>query len=338
METKEKLNRKLFRKKNDRMEFLAFRWLENVKLKVKESTYVKYCNLVQNHILPELGGHTADQLTTEEVEKFVRKKLQNGKKDGLGGLSEKSVRDILAVLKAICLYAMCCDTEIPCRFELIRIRTRKLETAVLNRKNQWELEQFLLSDNCLKKTGVLLSLYMGLRVGEVCALKRQHILYGEKILCVRGTMQRIQDMDGEGKKKTKVVVTEPKSSSSVRDIPIPDFLMKRLETLKSMPENAYLLTGRTDTFIEPRTMENILNRYLRACRIEPVNYHILRHTFATRCVESGFDAKSLSEILGHSSVNITLNRYVHSSMEQKRKCMEQMPHSIFPLYTGKNKS
>lgn len=126
-----------------------------------------------------------------------------------------------------------------------------------------------------------------------------------------------------------MVVTEPKSLSSVRDIPIPNFLMKRLETLRHLPEDAYLLTGSTEVFIEPRTMENILSRYLRECRIEGINYHALRHTFATRCVESGFDAKSLSEILGHSSVNITLNRYVHSSMEQKRKCMERTVFDIW---------
>ena len=323
METKEKRNLKLFRKKNASMEVMALRWLENVKWNVKESSYVKYRNLVQNHILPELGGWPAVRLTTEVIEEFVQKKLQRGKLDGMGGLSEKSVRDILAVVKEICLYAMGCDVEIPCRFERIKIRNGKLETEVLNLQKQKELEQFLLSDECPKKTVVLLSLYMGLRVGEVCALKRQNILYTEKILCVRATMQRIQDMAGEGKSKTKVVVTEPKSLSSVRDIPIPNFLMKRLETLRHLPEDAYLLTGSTEVFIEPRTMENILSRYLRECRIEGINYHALRHTFATRCVESGFDAKSLSEILGHSSVNITLNRYVHSSMEQKRKCMEQ---------------
>ena len=176
METKEKRNLKLFRKKNASMEVMALRWLENVKWNVKESSYVKYRNLVQNHILPELGGWPAVRLTTEVIEEFVQKKLQRGKLDGMGGLSEKSVRDILAVVKEICLYAMGCDVEIPCRFERIKIRNGKLETEVLNLQKQKELEQFLLSDECPKKTGVLLSLYMGLRVGEVCALKRQNIL------------------------------------------------------------------------------------------------------------------------------------------------------------------
>ncbi len=323
METKDKRNLQLFRKRTVKMDVLACRWMENVKLKVKESSYVKYHNLVYNHLIPELGDRPSGKLTTAYVEEFVQKKLESGRKNGKGGLSEKTVRDMLAVLKEICIYTAGCGIEIPCRFELIKVRSCKIETTVLNRQTQQALEQFLLQDNSLTKTGILLSLYMGLRLGEVCALKRGHILYAEQILHVRGTMQRIQNIGKEGHSKTRVVVTEPKSSSSLRDIPIPDFLMERLEQIRNMPDNAYLLTGSTETFIEPRTMENILRRYLQECGIQKINYHALRHTFATRYVESGFDAKSLSEILGHSSVNITLDRYVHSSMEQKRRNMEK---------------
>ena len=300
---------------------LTVQWLKNVKLRIKESSYVKYYNMVQNHILPDLGTWQMDQLTTEAVEQFVQKKLTCGKRDGNGGLSEKTVKDILAILKEICLYAVGLDMEVPCRFELIKIRRRDLEVQVLDGKNYVELVRFLLHDNHPRKTGILLSLYMGLRLGEVCALKRRHILYKEEVLCIRSTMQRIQNVDGEGKRKTKVIVTDPKSNSSVRDIPIPSFLMERLEDFRRLPEDAYLLTGRADRFIEPRTLEYTLKRYLQDCSMEHVNYHALRHTFATRCMEEGFDAKSLSEILGHSNVNITLNRYVHSSMEQKRKNM-----------------
>ena len=91
-----------------------------------------------------------------------------------------------------------------------------------------------------------------------------------------------------------------------------------------MPQEAYILTGRSDKFVEPRSMENLFKRCLKECRMEEINYHALRHTFATRCIEAGFDVKSLSEILGHANVNITLNRYVHSSMEQKRVNMGKL--------------
>ncbi len=312
------------KRKAIKFDFLAGQWLDNAKLRVKESSYVKYYNLVQNHILPDLGDLRAAQLTTDVIEQFVQKKLRFGKKDGNGGLAEKTVKDILAILKEICLYGAGWNIEIPCHFELIKIRCRDAEVRILDRQKQIELERFLLKDDSLTKTGILLSLYMGLRLGEVCALKREHILYKEGVLCVRNTMQRIQDLHGSGERKTKIVITEPKSNSSVRDIPIPKFLMGRLDVHRNMPENAFILTGSASSFIEPRTLENILKRYLKECQMEKVNYHVLRHTFATRCMEDGFDMKSLSEILGHSSVNITLNRYVHSSLEQKRKNMDKL--------------
>ncbi|MCI9132651.1 MAG: site-specific integrase [Lachnospiraceae bacterium] len=307
---------------------LSARWLENVRLRVKESTYVKYYNITKNHILPKLGTYTADQLTTETVEQFVQEKLVHGRCNGTGGLSEKTVKDILTVLQETCRYAGHWGIEIPCHFDRIRIRKKGPEIRVLSRERQQDLVTFLLKDESLTKLGILMSLYMGLRLGEICALQRRSILFHEGILCVRYTMQRIQDFPQSGlsddKRKTKIIITEPKSGSSIRDIPIPAFLLERLWPLQSLPEDAFLLTGSVRRFIEPRTLENILKKYLRECGLEDVTYHMLRHTFATRCIEGGFDVKALSEILGHASVNVTLNRYVHSSIDQKRKYMEQL--------------
>lgn len=311
-------------RKNPKLETVALLWLENSKMRIRESSYVKYVNILQKHILPEMGQVRVRRITTERVERFVQYQLSNGKLSGKGGLSEKTVKDMVVVLKSICRYGEQMGVPAPCCFELIRVRQNSKELQILDKQEQRKLESFLLEDNSLKKTGVLLSLYMGLRVGEVCALKKSNILYKEKILQVRCTMQRIQNFDEGQKKKTKIIITEPKSNCSVRDIPIPAFLMKRLEQLQEASENAYILTGDEEEFIEPRQLENIFQKYLKECQLERMNYHILRHTFATRCIEEGFDVKSLSEILGHASVNITLNRYVHSSMEQKRKCMEKL--------------
>ena len=310
---------------NENMEFEAIvrQWLDNVRLRVKESSYVKYNNLVRNHILPQLGSVKAGQMTTAVVEAFVQDKLSGGNLRG-EALSGKTVKDILTLLKEICRYASYWDVEFPCHFELIRLKNCDSQIYILERQEQRKLERFLMSDESLTKTGVLLSLYMGLRLGEVCALKKENIINKEELLRVRFTMQRIQDVKMSGGRKTKIIVIEPKSSCSRRDIPIPFFLQERLKTLEKSPENAYVLTGTADKFIEPRTMENIFKRYLRECRMNEINYHALRHTFATRCIEEGFDIKSLSEILGHANVNITLNRYVHSSMEQKRKHMDRL--------------
>ena len=314
-----------FTEEHTTFEEIAAQWLVNIRLRIKESSYVKYHYLLQKHLLPELGGVEMSELTTDRAEAFVRKLLEQGRCDGNGGLAEKTVRDILWVLKDICLYAAYRNILVPCRFEMIRIRQPNVPIHILTKQEQKKLETFLLSDESLIKTGILMSLYMGLRLGEVCAQRKCHILRREKLLQVRLTMQRLRNLDAsEQEKKTKIIVAEPKSASSLRDIPIPAFLLKRLEALKNAPDNAYILTGSAEKYIEPRTMENIFRRYLKECGIEPVKYHALRHTFATRCIEKGFDIKSLSEILGHANVNITLNLYVHSSMEQKRKNMNKL--------------
>lgn len=306
------------------LEDIASQWLEDSTLHIKESSYIKYRNIVKNHILPDLGNVPLSRLTTENVGAFARQKLEGGRKDGKGGLADKTVKDILTVLKSLCIYGAQLDVASPCRFDAIRLRRGDRRTRILGREESTMLGQFLLKDESLEKTGVLLSLFMGLRLGEVCALKKENVLYDEKVLQIRSTMQRLQNKRTNGGRKTKVVITKPKSEKAVRDIPIPEFLLERLSVVGSMPKDAFLLTGNTERFIEPRTMENIFKRYLEKCGMPHINYHALRHTFATRCIEAGFDAKSLSEILGHANVNITLNRYVHSSMEQKRENMGKL--------------
>lgn len=302
---------------------LAGLWLANARMRVKESSYVKYGNLLRRHILPEFGADLLGSITTERMERFVREYDQRG----MGG---KSVRDILAVIRAVCRYGEKIGWCVPCRFSLIRLREHedRHEVRILSREEREIFERYLLEDEDLMKTGILISLYMGLRLGEVCALRREHILYEESVLCVRHTMQRIQCTDEAGAHKTKVIITNPKSSSSIRDIPIPTILMERLRVLEGLPGTVYVLTGKSDKYVEPRTMENVLKRYLQACDMDGITYHALRHTFATRCIESGFDVKTLSEILGHANANITLNRYVHSSMERKRENMRKLGWDI----------
>ena len=135
-------------------------------------------------------------------------------------------------------------------------------------------------------------------------------------------LQRIQMHRGHGA-KTEVVVTTPKSSCSIRKIPLPDEIFEIL-VLNKKASSGYVLTNDEYKFIEPRTMQNKFKKILKAAGVENANFHALRHTFATRCVELGFDIKSLSEILGHATVNITMNRYVHPTYEMKKKNMQKL--------------
>lgn len=185
---------------------------------------------------------------------------------------------------------------------------------------QARLNNYLIANPTLSNVGILLSAATGIRIGELCALKWENINLEKRILTVRNTVQRIKNIDGET--ATKLVVTSPKSSSSVREIPLPEFIVPILFELKEN-NSCYLLSG-TGSIVEPRVMQYRFKRILKILKLSDVFFHSLRHLFATNCIAIGVDVKSLSEILGHSDVKITLNRYVHSSMERKAEYMQSV--------------
>lgn len=177
-------------------------------------------------------------------------------------------------------------------------------------------------DEC--KFGVMVALLTGLRIGEICALRWRDISLEEGIIKVSSTMQRLKNLDENQGVKTRVIISEPKSESSARLIPMTRYTEELCSKWKAADEDAFVLTGDPNRYIEPRTLQYKLEHYTQECDLEGVHFHVLRHTFATRCVEVGFEIKSLSEILGHSSPRITLERYVHSSMELKRDNMNKL--------------
>ena len=184
------------------------------------------------------------------------------------------------------------------------------------------MTRYLVDHETLPNLGILLSLYTGMRIGEVCGLQWRNILLDERCIYVNQTMQRIQNKNESGA-RTSVMITEPKSTSSKRTIPLQNMLISLLRNIEQAPD-CFLLTGSENRFLEPRTMENHFNAAMRACGIEGATFHTCRHTFATRSIELGFDIKSLSEVLGHASVQITMDRYVHPSLEFKRENMNRL--------------
>lgn len=160
----------------------------------------------------------------------------------------------------------------------------------------------------------------GIRIGELCALQWEDVDLEKRILIVRKTIQRIQIQNE--KRKTKLVITEPKSESSKRIIPIPDCIVNLLSKFKGKAKE--FVVSRREKPVEPRTMQYRFSKILKKANLPSVHFHALRHIFASNCIKLGFDVKSLSELLGHSSVEITLNRYVHSSLEQKREYMKRL--------------
>lgn len=295
-------------------------WLAMSRVHTKESTYARYLHLSNTHILPYLGDTTLDRITTQAIERHISFLLSAGRMDGNGGLAPKTVSDILMIIKGSIDYARCSGHSMNCYLDRLTVKKSQTEMRVLSSEEQQKLLETLLHETDLPKLGVLLCLYTGIRIGEICALKWENINFSEGILSVRETLQRIQNVEIGSHRKTKVVITEPKSRKSIRDIPLPQFVLDIALILRASPK-AYILTGRADRYMEPRSLQYIFKKYTREIGLNDVNYHALRHTFATRCVELGFDIKTLSELLGHTSVNITLNRYVHSSMETKKDNM-----------------
>ena len=193
---------------------------------------------------------------------------------------------------------------------------------VLSKTEQEQLCKYLLAKLEPCNVGVLVCLFTGLRIGEICALRWEDVSFSDQTILVQHTLQRVQDKSGNDV-KTKIVVTTPKSNCSIRTIPMPDELSVILAAYQRT-SIGYLLTNDEHRFIEPRTMQNRFKRALEASGVEVVNFHAIRHTFATRCIELGFDVKSLSEILGHATVNITMNRYVHPTLELKKENMKKL--------------
>lgn len=304
-------------------------WLLLNRSRIKKSSYTKYYNIVHNHILPLLGDYHPQDMNTGVVEAFSHHLLTRGALHGGRGLSPRGVRDILTVLHAILKYTRKQPGSGLPEIDVIYPKEPRQEMRVLSHEEQDKLIRYLLLDMDCCKFGVLLALLTGMRLGEVCALRWRDISLEEKTIHITATMQRLQTLDDTAQKKTHVTIGEPKSATSRRKIPLTDYTAALCGKMAVPEPDAFVLTGRADRFMEPRTVQYRLGKYTAACGLEHVNFHALRHTFATRCVEVDFEIKSLSEILGHSTVKITLDRYVHSSMELKRENMQKLKNIGF---------
>lgn len=310
-------------KQKIRFSQVASEWLMTKKESVKESSYIHYKNMIDRHISPSLGNLYISSLTADIIDDFLRERLYNGRLDHKGGLSPKTVTDIRSILILIIDYANEQKYPLCINRKLFYPRIHKPATKVLSIEEQLRFENHLyqnLSDPF--NLGLLITLYSGMRIGEICALQWKDIDFHCGTISIHKTVLRIQNLDADNRKKTKIIIERPKTEFSIRIIPIPTFLLNICKDYKK-DGHLYILTG-TTKYMEPRSCLNKYKKILRILAINNYDFHTLRHTFATRCIENGFDPKSLSEILGHSNINTTLQRYVHPSMATKKEQMERL--------------
>lgn len=294
-------------------------WKEEKKKYVKKSTYAAYQLLIQNHIKSYFGD--LYEINEEKVQQFVFDKLD-------AGLSEKTIRDIIIVLKMILKFGIKngyleyvqIDAKFPSKQE-------KKDLDVLSKADQKKFMEHLRNNFTFKNLGIFICLSTGMRIGEICGLRWCDVDTVEGVIKVRHTLQRIYIIEGETR-HTELLLDTPKTANSVRDIPMSSELLKMLKSLNKVVNENYYVISNDIKPIEPRTYRNYYKKLCKQLDIPELKFHGLRHSFATRCIESKADYKTVSVLLGHSNISTTLNLYVHPNKEQKKKTIDKMLRSL----------
>ena len=297
-----------------------YTWLLEKKDYIKESTYANYSNNIFNHIIPKLGNYYLNELNHKVIQDFLLELSKNGRKDNNGGLAEKTIKDITIIIKGSIKKGINEDKikHIELTFNYPK-DNKENKLYVLTKREQNKITNYVLENINSRNIGLLISLYSGIRIGELCALRWEDVDFKKNCLTINKTIQRVYIKDKD-KNISKVIITTPKTKNANREIPINKDFLEILKKVKTDKKN-YILTG-NEKYIEPRTYRKYFNKILDELKIKHFNFHSLRHTFATNCISLGVDYKTVSELLGHANVNITLNLYVHPRYSQKKKCID----------------
>jgi integrase len=290
-------------------------WKTDKKQYVKKSSFSAYVLLIENHLLPAFGDKKI--IEEAEVQTFVFQKLEQG-------LSQKTIKDILIVLKMVLKFGAKnkCFEYLPFDIQFPTERERH-NIEVLSRTNQKRMMSYIETHFTFRNVGVYICLSAGIRIGEVCALTWEDIDTDNGIIHIRKTIQRIYLIE-DGDRKTELILDAPKTKNSIRSIPMSRDLLKMLKPLKKIVNNSFFVLTNDAKPTEPRTYRSYYKNLMKDLNMPDLKFHGLRHSFATRCIESKCDYKTVSVLLGHSNITTTLNLYVHPNLEQKKKCIDQM--------------
>lgn len=324
-EAKEKLQAKRIeadekaQNKDVTFQFILNDWLKNNRIRYKLSTYTKYQYIIEKHILPELGREKIENLHASKINSFLDGKMSIGGLKTEGTLSASYVRTMALIIDSALKYAASEELCIPMKSSIKKPIIKKTQIQTLSYSECDCLAEYCYANLNDTNIGILISLNTGLRIGEICALKWSDIDIYSHLLHVNHTMSRVKDEE----RKWKWIVETPKTRASIRVIPISKRLFEALIKMKESAVSEYVVSN-YEGFTNPRTYEYRFHTKIQESKVRDVNFHVLRHTFATRCVEGGMDIKTLSELLGHSNVSITLSTYVHSSLELKKAQIEKV--------------
>ena len=298
---------------------LSQKWHLEKKKQVKPSTMAAYLFTLEKYLIPSFNKPAL--INKKSVEAFIKAKTNDG-------LSFKSIRDILIVLKMILKFGAQNGLRLRWDYSLeYRKELRNREVGVIAISHQKVLIEYLLNNVSLKNLGILICLSTGIRIGEICGLQWKDINLSNKSLSINKTLYRTYSQESSAK-KTALFIMPPKTLHSLRTVPIPDFLCKIISSFTPMAQNDNFFLTSSNKPLEPRAYRYYFQKIQRNLNLPQVKFHCLRHSFATRCIENQCDYKTVSAILGHADISTTLNLYVHPSFDQKRRCVETMLSSF----------
>ncbi len=297
---------------------VAKQWLNKVKSEVKESTHAHYYQTVNKHLINAFGGIQIKKINSNMISNFFNAL----------NLSSKTKSDICVITKQIFQYALS-EKYISKLPQFPKLNVSQSDVEIFTDFEQKKLEKYLFENINFLNLGIAITLYTGIRIGELCALKKEDFDFLNNTMSINKTMQRVKNLDKSISSKTKIIIDTAKTQKSIRVLPIPRFLIELTKKYYAcLSNNFFILTGTKD-YIEPRLLEYKFKKILKDLYIKSYCFHTLRHTFATNCVRNGVDIKTLSELLGHSSVKITLERYVHSDLNLKKREIEKLSSPIY---------
>lgn len=326
VETKEKLKLEQLRQKEEKItanaisfQELLTEWLQSNKMRYKASTYAKYKYLIDKHLIPMFGNMNLKEVNITKINTCLGNKMIDGGLNEGKELSAAYVRTMAFIMNAVLNYAVMEEICSPVKSVIFKPSIKRCKVTTLNHAEFDHLSRYCLTHLNLTSIGILIAMHTGMRVGEICALQWSHIDTDRQLIHVNYTVSRTINDENQ----CKWIMETPKTLASCREIPVSDTLMEALLQMQRMAKSDYIVSE-TNNFINPRTFEYRYHKEICASKVKDINFHALRHTFATRCVEGGMDIKTLSEILGHSNVSITLNTYVHSSLELKKEQIQKV--------------
>lgn len=298
---------------------LSMQWFEIKRKYLKESTEAFYMFELYNYILPELGDINVEKITEELIQASVYK-WQTANNEHGRMIKKATISNLIMLIKQIVRYGNKKGIMPVLEFEVYYLpETYENKNKTYTREEQDKIEEVILSELSFKSFGILLSLNTGIRIGELCALRWCDIEIERGIMTIHTTLQRVYNQNASP--KTKVIIGNPKTEKSIRSIPLSPKLQNIIKTLPDINCEGYILTNNS-SYIEPRTFRRFYKSFLMKHNIKCLNFHCLRHSFATRLIQNGADYKCVSELLGHTNINTTLNMYVHPDLKQKRSCIE----------------